>query len=374
MKIRHIVIITAFILVNILILMAIFMRPPGDDEEKEAKVFIPHLDAMKVVNIDENFEVSGYGTVSSFNTVDISAEAQGKMSAGKKSLKPGIKFKKGDLLFRIDDTELRYNIRSRKSSFINSLASLLPDIKMDYSSEFNKWNDYIASIKLNETLPTLPSWNSDKEKVFLSTRMILTDYFSIKSLEEQLKKYAFYAPFSGMITEVYMADFSFVNPGTKIIRIAQTGNYEIPVSIPVSQLNLVEIGTKCKIFSTDGTEKGAGKVVRISEVINKSTQSVSIYVKPIAYENERFIEGEYLLVKIDAQSSQNGIRVPLSAIHENNVFVYSQKDSVLENRPVQILNENENGAFISGLKNEEIIILNEVLNFTDTTKYGIIIK
>ena len=186
MKIRHIVIITAFILVNILILMAIFMRPPSDVDEKESEIYIPHLDAMKIVNVDENFEVSGYGTVSSFNTVDISAEAQGKMSAGKKSLKPGVKFKKGDLLFRIDDTELRYNIRSRKSSFINSLASLLPDIKMDYSSEFNKWNDYIASIKLNESLPTLPSWNSDKEKVFLSTRMILTDYFSIKSLEEQL--------------------------------------------------------------------------------------------------------------------------------------------------------------------------------------------
>jgi len=354
--------------------MALFMRPADELDEKNNEIIVTHLDAATVLNVDENFEVSGYGTVSSFNTVDISAEAQGKMSAGKKSLKPGIKFKKGDLLFRIDDTELRYGIRSRKSSFINMLATLLPDIKMDYNSEFNKWNDYIASIKLNETLPTLPSWNSDKEKVFLSTRNILTEYFSIKSLEEQLKKYAFYAPFSGMITEVYMADFSFVNPGTKIIRIAQTGNYEVPVSIPVSQLHLIEIGTKCKIYSTDGTEKGAGKVVRISEVINKSTQSVSVYVKPIAYENERFIEGEYIMVKIDAHSSQNGIRIPLSAIHENNVFVYSKKDSLLQNRTVQILNENENGAFVSGLKDSEIVILHEVLNFTDSTKYGIVIK
>lgn len=80
------------------------------------------------------------------------------------------------------------------------------------------------------------------------------------------------------------------------------------------------------------------------------------------------------MVKIDAHSSQNGIRIPLSAIHENNVFVYSKKDSLLQNRTVQILNENENGAFVSGLKDSEIVILHEVLNFTDSTKYGIVIK
>lgn len=374
MKIRHIVVISLFVIVNALILMALFFRPSDEVADKEKENFIPHLDAATVLNVEENFEVSGYGTVSSFNTVDVSAEASGKMSAGKRSLKPGVKFKKGDLLFKIDDTELRYTLRSRKSTFINQLANLLPDIKVDYNSEFKKWSDYIESIKLNENLPTLPSWNSDKEKIFLSTRMILTDYFSIKSLEEQLKKYSIYAPFSGMITEVYMPDFSFVNPGAKIIRIAQTGNYEIPVSIPVSQLHLIEIGTKCKVYSTDGTEKGAGSVVRISEVINKSTQSVSVYVKPIAYDNERFIEGEYLMVKIDAQTSHTGMRIPLSAIHENQVLVYSSADSLLRPKQINVLNENENGAFVSGLKNSEIVILHEVLNYSDTTKYGVIIK
>jgi len=374
MKIRHIVIIGLFVIVNLFIFKVLFIGRTEEKPEEEEKTFVTHLEATSVKNVEENFEVSGYGTVSSFNTVDVSAEAQGKMYAGNKSLKPGIKFKKGDLLFRIDDTELRYSLRSRKSSFINLLANILPDIKIDYSSEYNKWSDYIESIKLNESLPTLPSWTTDKEKIFLSTRNVLSEYFSIKGAEEQLKKYTVYAPFSGMITEVYINDFSFVNPGAKIIRIVQTGNYEIPVSIAVSQLQLIDIGTKCVVYSTDGTEKGAGSVVRISEVINKATQSVSVYVKPIAHKGERFIEGEYVLVKIDVQSKGTGIRLPLSAIHENQVYIYSQTDSLLRKKPIQILNENENGAFVTGLKDKEIVIQQEVLNFSDTTKYGIIIK
>jgi RND family efflux transporter MFP subunit len=203
---------------------------------------------------------------------------------------------------------------------------------------------------------------------------VLSEYFTIKSLEEQLRKYSVSAPFNGVITDVYLNNLSFVNPGTKIIRIVETGNYEIPVAVPTNQLHLINIGTKCRIMSTNGDEKGEGLVVRVSEVINKTTQSVNVYVKPNSKNASKFYEGEYVLVKIDAQTSHTGLRIPLSAIDENQVFVYSNKDSLLRKRPIEILNENKNGAFISGLKNNEIVIIQEVLNFKDSTKYGIILK
>lgn len=343
-------------------------------EEAKDQLVIPHLEAMRVTNTAEEIRVSGYGTLSSYNTVDLAAEIQGKLYAGNKALKPGMHFKKGDLLFRIDDSEARYSIRARKSTFINLLANILPDIKVDYHSEYKKWSDYMESIKLNESLPTLPAWNSEKEKVFLSTRNVLTEYFNIKSQEEQLKKYTVHAPFSGMISEVYMPEFSFVNPGAKIIKVVQTGNYEIPVAVPVSQLDMVKVGTKCTIYSTDGTERGGGSVVRISEVINRTTQSVTVYVKPGNDKDADYIEGEYLLVKIDAELTQNGCLIPRSSVHDGQVYVYSKTDSLLNKKPVQILNENEQGLFVSGISDSDTIIIQEVLNYRDTTRYGIIMK
>ena len=354
--------------------MALFGGKPPVEKEKSEQNLVQYLQAKKVENLEEQFEVSGYGTLSSYNTLDVTAEAQGKMTEGNKPLKPGINFKRGDLLFRIDDVELRYSIRSRKSAYINLLANILPDIKIDFNGEYKKWSDYINEIKLNELLPTLPSWTSEKEKIFLSTRNVLSEYFAIKSQEEQLRKYAVSAPFNGVITDVYLNNLSFVNPGAKVIRIVETGNYEIPVAVPTSQLHLINIGTKCRILSTAGEEKGEGTVARISEVINKSTQSVNVYVKPNSKSATKFYEGEYVLVKIDAQTTHTGLRIPLSAIDENQVFVYSSTDSLLQKRPIDILNENKNGAFISGLKNNEIVIVQEVLNFKDSTKYGVILK
>jgi len=375
MKPRHIVIIIIFILINIGVVMTLNFSGKNVEEDKEAEeTFVSTLSALEINNQAETFNVVGYGTLSSYNSVDVSSEVQGKLIKGKRDLKPGVKFKKGDLLFMINNTEARYSIRSRKSGFINIIAQLLPDMKVDFPSEYDKWSNYISSIKLNESLPSLPSWKSPKEKIFLSTRNVLTEYFAIKSLEEQLKKYQVYAPFSGMITDVFISDYSVVNPGAKIIKIIQTGNFEIPVSIPVRQLADIEMGTKCQIYSTAGDLRGTGSVVRISEIINKNTQSVDVYIKPDEKTDSQFIAGEYVKVEINETSDYKGCRIPLAAVTENEVFVYSRKDSILRKKPVVVLNEDEKGVFITGLKNKEVVITQEVLHYTDSTKYGVLVR
>ncbi|UKN03093.1 HlyD family efflux transporter periplasmic adaptor subunit [Paracrocinitomix mangrovi] len=373
MKVRHVVIIAIFVGINILIFSSLDFSK-DEVEEVEIETVVPILKASEVKITEEQFNVEGYGTISAFNSVDISSEVQGKLSKGRKELKEGVKFKKGELIFSINDTEAQYNLRARKSGFINIIAQLLPDIKIDFPSEFDKWNDYIGDIKLNERLPTLPAWKTKKEKIFLSTRNVLTEYFAIKALEEQLAKFHVYAPFSGVVTAVFVSDYTVINPGTKVLTLAQTENFEIAVSIPASSVDNIEIGTECDIFTTSGELKGKGKVSRISEVINKSTQSVEAYIKPKPLDGYKFIEGEYLKVAINETGVFKGFRVPLSAVKENEVMIYNKSDSTLSTRTVSVLNENNKGLFINGVDNNEIVITQEVRNYNSTTKYGVLIK
>ena len=373
MKPRHFLIIGFFVLVNFLIFKALTFGK-REEEEKENKVFVSTLSATQVKNVEEEFSVNAFGNVSSFRSVDVSSEVQGKLSKGKVELKPGVKFRKGDLLFSIYDVEARYNIRSRKSSFITLIANILPDIKTDFASEYEKWNDYIKSIKLNKTLPQLPVWTSDKEKIFLSTKNILTEYFSIKSQEEQLKKYYVSAPFNGTITDVYINDYSIVNPGVKVMRIVETSNYEIEVSVPVSQLNEVKVGTKASILTTVGDLKGEGTVVRISEVLNKNTQSVNVYIKAVALDHQNFIDGEYVKVHLNVEGKHKGLRIPSQAIHNQSVYVYTKHDSLLHQKNISILDESAQGVFVTGLNDADILITQEVLHHQDSTKYNVIIK
>lgn len=376
MKLRHIIIIAVFILINGLIGMALLRggKSSSKGEDKKVTVVIPTVVAKQVHNVDETFNITAFGEVTAYNSINVSAEVQGKLIKGKIELKPGVKFRKGDLLFKIKDTEAIYNIRSRKSSFINMIATILPDIKSDFPSEFDKWNNYINSIKLNKTLPTLPSWTSNKEKVFLSNRKILSEYFSIKSAEEQLTKYYVYAPFSGTIKDVFINEHSIVNPGGKVMTIVQTSNYELPLSIPLEQANEIKIGTQANIFTTTGELKATGKVIRISDVLNKQTQSITAFVKPKVLKNKHIIEGEYLKAELNLGSSFNGIRVPYPAISKNNTVYIYQADSTFKPKNIQVLNENDKGIFISGLNDGETVILQEIFNYTDTSKFKVILK
>jgi len=374
MKLRHILIIAFFLLVNILIIMALKKGFSKPIEVKIDKVFLPNLSATRVENIEKEFKAMGYGNVSSFNTVNLISEVQGKLSQGKVDLKTGVKFRKGDLLYQVYDVEARYALRARKSGFINLIANILPDIKSDYSNEFNKWSTYIESIKLNKNLPELPTWTSDKEKVFLASKLVLSEYFTIKGQEEQLKKYSVLAPFSGTITEVFISNFSVVNPGSKVIKIAQNSNFEISISIPTHQIESIKIGSKATILTTSNTIKGYGKVVRISDVLNQNTQSINVFVKASPIENEKFIDGEYVKVDLNIDGKNKGITIPSLAIKNNSVFVYSSKDSLIHQKQISVLNEDVEGSFISGLTDGEVIITQEVLNHIDSTKYNVIIK
>jgi len=375
MKLRHILIIASFVLINILIGYTLLKNKSDNKaENKKAPIVVPTLKVKNVTNKTERFNLIAFGEVSAYNQINVSAEVQGKLIKGNVELKPGVKFKKGSLLFKIKDTEAIYNIRAKKSGFINLMASILPDINVDYPSEYNKWVAYTESIKLNTTLPTLPSWKSNKEKVFLSSKRVLSDYFSIKSAEEQLTKFYVYAPFSGSIKDVFINQHSIVNPGARVMTIVQTSNYELPLAIPLEQANSIKIGTKANIYTTAGDLKAVGKVVRLSDVLNKKTQSIMAYVKPKAIDGKILIEGEYLKAELDLGSDFDGVRIPFQSIfNQNKVYIY-QSDSTLLLKTITVLNENQNGVFVSGLKNDSKIVIQEVLNYTDSTKYKTVLK
>lgn len=375
MKIRHIVTIGVFILVNVSVLMTLNFGGgrPVEDKDEEKKIFVPVLKAQLVQNLKEQFAIESYGTVSSYYSLDLASEVQGKVMVSK-DMKAGVSYRKGELIFKVDDTEARLNMRSRKSAFINVLANMLPDIKVDFPDQFDKWENYVGQINLGENLPNLPEWRSNKEKIFLSTRNVLTEYFTIKSMEEQLKKFKVYAPFAGTITQAFVSDHSIVNPGTRVATLVETGNFELAVSVPVTHLDQIQVGSECHILSTEDEFKGMGKVVRVSEVINRSTQAVDVFIKPIKNETHNFIEGEYVKVKISEVGEYEGIRIPSAALAGQSVYIYNKLDSTLQSQEVQILNKNENGFFITGLKENDIVITQEVLGVTDSSKYDVLVK
>ena len=123
------------------------------------------------------------GRIKSTEIVDVVAEVSGKLETGNISFKTGENFKTGDILIRTYMDEDLLDLKARKSKFLNVIASLLPDIKIDFPDRYNDFNKFFSNISLDKDLPELPDFNGEKIKIFLASRDILTDYFSIKKDE-----------------------------------------------------------------------------------------------------------------------------------------------------------------------------------------------
>lgn len=326
------------------------MKPP-----KTAPI-VRKVESAMVEYTDIKTKVSGNGRVLSQYSVDLISEVQGKLLQGDIALKKGANFTKGQLLAKVYNTDALYTMKSSKSNFLNSLANILPDMKIDYKESYQTWVDFFESVEIEKDLPPLPQIASSQEKIFLSSRGILSTYYSIKSSEERLKKYNLYAPFSGAIQEVTLEVGSVANPGSRIAKLIKTSELEIEVPLQVAEAKWVRKGQKAVIKTESGVEVGEGIVKREAGFVDPSSQSINVYVAVLPG-SEKLYAGQYLRVEFPGMIIRNSMEIPRNAAFNNNM-VYVVDSGYLAKSEVNILKTNEKTVIFNGLEEgAEIVVI-----------------
>lgn len=325
MKARYIVIFLLFVLVGLGLRKLMSNREKFEmAAEEKSEVPIRYVKTMKAQPGDNEIIIEGQGKISSSQKVDISSEVQGLLIKANKTIKPGVSFNQGEILYSIRNTDARLALLARKSSFLNLIANALPDLKLDFPSNYENWKNFYDAINVNKPLLDLPSVKSKKEETFVSLKNIYTEYYNIRADEERLNKYNIAAPFNGSITEVYVEPGSIVNPGTRIASIIRTGDLEIDIPVDVHNISYVKIGAKVKLTSTTSNAIFEGTVVRIGEFVNASTQSIPVYIKIEKKKEDVLYNGMYLVAEINCGVIPNSVKIPRRALPDTEHY-YSLK-------------------------------------------------
>jgi RND family efflux transporter MFP subunit len=337
-------------------------------KEEPKKMNIPtgeRIVKVKPVTYTENRAgIIAFGRVNSAQSVALVAEVGGKLMQGSIVLKEASRFNKGDIIFKIDDREARYNLQSQKSEFLNNVASTLADIKIDFPEELSKWENFLQQIEITKPLPDLPELKSRKEKTFVSNRKLLNQYYSIKSAEERLAKYAFIAPYNGSIAQLNIEEGSIVNPGASIGRIIRTDEMEAEIPIKAESIKWIEKGMPVKLYSENKTMYWEGKVARISDYVDPNTQSINIYVTVQPNNQNKLFEGIYLQAEIESSLLVNTMEIPRKALVNNNQ-VYVVSNGKLKLKQITIHKVNSNSIIFSGLETGELVVVESLVNVSE---------
>ncbi len=330
---------------------------PPVKEFKAAKQYVK-VDEVKLSTVA--VEIFGSGRVVSGRSVALLSEVQGKLLEGQVPLKKGRSFKKGQLLFRIDNTEAKFSLSAQKSQFLNLVAGALPDIKIDYASVYPQWQQFFNALDVTKNFAELPDLSDPKLKTFIASRSILNQYYTIKSAEERLSKHSFYAPFSGTFSMVQFEVGATANPGVAIATIIQTGGgLEIEVPLPASDAKWLSRYAVATAENGEG-QKWTGRVIRIGDRLDAATQSISVFVE-LKSNDVPLYEGMYLDVNISGPDVEDAYEIPRKALLTNE-RVWTVKDTTLAAMKVNVVKLNPDAAIIKGLPKGTSVVVEPLVN------------
>lgn len=327
-------------------------------KEKEPKKYfetevVTSVQVEAVKNKTIPLHVAASGQLNAKDKLEIFAEVQGVFESTGKEFKPGVAYSSGQTLVKINSEEFNAGLKAKKSSLYNSIATLMPDLKLDFPEAFQNWQSYLNSFDVNNSLAPLPNFVSEKEKFFVASKNISVQYYDIKNLEEKLRKYKIPAPYSGVLTQADVTTGTLVRAGQKLGEFINPNVYELEISLSETLADFLKVGNKVEVKNIEGTKTWTGTVIRKNAVMEQASQTKKVYIK---LQDKSLNDGMYLKAFVEGKAVENVSEIDRSLLVDEAYLYTVENDSLLALKSIEVIHFNENTAIVAGLKNGEKLL------------------
>jgi multidrug efflux pump subunit AcrA (membrane-fusion protein) len=130
----------------------------------------------------------------------------------------------------------------------------------------------------------------------------------------------------------------------------------LEASIPLGDLKNVKKGDDVKLMSEDLNQSFEGTVVRISDQVNATTQTIMVFIR---VDGKDLKEGMYLKGNIETIPVEEAIEIPRNLLVDGN-HIFNVVDSALQLMPVEVVDYHEDKAVIKGVAPGQMILINSL--------------
>ena len=323
-----------------------------------------------VKNGSNKIEIERNGKLKSSNRISIISEVQGtKKKNRNKSFKEGVSFKKDETLIEINSAEFNSTVKQSRSELKNLIASVLPDIKIDYAENFNEWKSYFDNLSVENPISKLPNSYSEKENLFLVGRGIESAYYKVKNLEERLSKYKIKAPFDGILVKGNISEGAYIVPNQMLGEFIDPNNLEVSVNIPVNLIEKIKLNQSVSIISNENKNTITGKIKRINRKVDEMTQTIKIFIE---FNNKNLFEGKFVEVKIPMGIIPNSQIISRSLlVNDSYVFIANEDDKISKINVTPLFYNKEN-VIVTGINDGTRLITSNVSDIYEGMKIKVV--
>lgn len=260
-------------------------------------------------------EISILARVRARDRVNFAAEINGKIMQEGFKLRKGMRFSKGSILLKIDDEAVDNTLKVRISNLMSGVGDMLPDMKIDLPDSWQRWHTFFNQISFDH-LPSLPQYQSDKEKMYLARFNIFTLYYNTRNQQQIVDKYTIRAPFTGLVAESRVHPGDLANPGAPLAMLVSTEKYELELPVTQKQLAYMQKGMKVQVTIAENGYKTHGTIVRLSPVLDDISQTAIAIVEVPG--SKDVVDGAYAEMLINGKELTRAFIVPRQALYQDN--------------------------------------------------------
>lgn len=331
--------------VSLLILLFILTKNTKKLPIENHKIIEHSLNRSKSVRIITNktysVQLTSIAEITPLKVAKVSFEVGGILLSGEIEFMPKTKFKKNQLLFRIDNRKQFIEMTKNKAKLSKSIEELLKE--NERIEDIEKWNECLSELKPGKRLPNFPSLKNEKEIKLFSEKGCIELIKKIQQEEIDMEKYFYLAPFDGEFLSSIKEIGAETKPNELIAQILPNNSFVAQIKETENKSTLFQKSKNVTYFDENGNQKGKGKLLSAQNNLTYSIDARLMNPK----------KGMQVTAKTDFISLDNCVSISPSLVKGNQVKVLKGDKKVI--RTVNIIYQDSAKVYVRGLKDGDRI-------------------
>lgn len=312
------------------------------------------IDTRQTTNETITSSAIAEATLEAPTIVKVAFAVNGKLEKGELTLEQGSHFKKGQLLYQINNREAFAALNRVKTELATRLVQLMPEIETQFPAEKNKWVRFMEELKPQFLTPALPAFKTSKERYLFTEKGCLTDYYRLQEMEVNMANYFYIAPFDGTVIAISEQPENQLQAGKTIARIAKKESLRIRSEIGTELLNTFRIQSPL-VCTVQGDTIGKAVYKARTNTVSGKSEKMPYWFELELFRKRPVFHGMKVQLVIPKTQQTVATKVPLSALKGESIQVLV--NGKLAKKSIRIVQSDSNSAFVSGLKSGEQVVV-----------------
>jgi RND family efflux transporter MFP subunit len=275
----------------------------------------------------------------------------------------GSRVRAGQIVARLEDDELRQQVRRAEAAHRVARASLaqreaeLANREMELERYRNLSDDGVVSAQQLETAST--NVQVTRAQMSLAEAQIAQAEAELEELRIRLGQTEIASPMNGIVATRYGDAGALLSSSTPIFLILDLSTMLTVINVPEREINKIAVGSEAKVtVDALAGEMFSGRVVRISPILDPQTRTAPVEIE-LENTGEHLKAEMFARVDLDLQTEREALLVPRDALVYRNdrqgVFVVDAETARFQ--PVTTgLTEGELVEIVEGVGDLDVVV------------------